>query len=554
MGERRTRRPLAVLLTMVMCLAAIPLLPAGAQGLETPMLDGATVYIVNAETGRYLDGDRDGAVRQSLVPNEDDQWVVSAQGSGTYAFRNVQKGRYLDADGASAKYDVNLSHNLESDTQWELTQLANGGYQIRNVEFGLWLDADGSSKNYNVDLTAQGGETDAQWFIALANAPVSSLAGATVLLSNAQTGRFLTADVDGDVSQAAAPASTSTWFVDGDASGYTLTSIDGDRTLQVAGADVTTLGSGGTAAQWGLTQVADGTYEVRSNQAALWLDADTASSNYAVDLTDEPDEPDGRWNVLVVAETDCTSTGFDSLRKALFCVDADDVFVHLQALQDIADANGGIRQSGTPGYDQSADYVANLLAAAGLTIERQVFEFSVYTENSVSLSLDGVTIETQTSTYSESGVLNGGNVIAVDLDLGLDNMSSSGCEAEDFVGLDFSGTGDIALVQRGACAFSTKAINAQEAGAEGVIIFNQGNTEGRKGIIGSTLGTGLVGILAIPVLDIGYDDGVTLSTAMASSTVNMAADTTIETRHHREHHRRHGRPQPRQRGHGWRSP
>lgn len=528
-GERHARRPLAMLLALVMCLAAIPLLPAGAQGLETPSLDGATVYIVNAETGRYLDGDRDGAVRQSLVPNEDDQWIVSAQGSGTYAFKNVQKGRYLDGDGAHRNYDVNLSHNLESDTQWELTQLPNGSFQIRNLEFGLWLDGDYASKQYNVDLTSQGNETDAHWYIAVANAPASSLAGATVLLSNGQTGRYLSADADGDVSQSIAPGATSTWYVDGDANGYTFTSIDGDRTLQVAGADVTTLGLGGAAAQWGMTQVADGTYEIQSNQAGLWLDADKARENYAVDLTDDPSERDGRWNVLVVAGTDCSASGFDSLRKALFCVDADDVFVHLQALQDIADANGGVRQSGTPGYDASADYVAGLLTAAGLTVERQVFSFSVYTENSVSLSIAGAAIDTQTTTYSESGTVNDGNVVAVDLDLGPDNASSSGCEAADFVGLDFSGTNDIALVQRGACAFSTKAINAQDAGAEAVIIFNQGNTEERKGIIGSTLGTGLVGILTIPVLDIGYDDGVTLSTAMASSMVSLSADTTIAT-------------------------
>ena len=87
------------------------------------------------------------------------------------------------------------------------------------------------------------------------------------------------------------------------------------------------------------------------------------------------------------------------------CVDADDVFEHLNALQDIADANGGTRASGTPGYDASADYVANLLEDAGFTVERQVFSFSLYTENSSSLTVDGDAIATQTMSYSGSGTI-----------------------------------------------------------------------------------------------------------------------------------------------------
>ena len=65
-------------------------------------------------------------------------------------------------------------------------------------------------------------------------------------------------------------------------------------------------------------------------------------------------------------------------------------FEHLEALQDIADANGGTRASGTPGYDQSADYVADLLEDAGFTVERQEFDFSLFTENSSSLTVDSV--------------------------------------------------------------------------------------------------------------------------------------------------------------------
>jgi Zn-dependent M28 family amino/carboxypeptidase len=227
------------------------------------------------------------------------------------------------------------------------------------------------------------------------------------------------------------------------------------------------------------------------------------------------------------ADQGCNSRTLDSMKKLLECVDADDVVAHLDAFQAIADANGGTRASGTPGYDESADYVAGLLEDAGYTIERQVFDFSLFTEISSSLTVDGVAIETQTFEYSGSGEVIDGNVIPVDLQLGLGNTSSSGCDDDDFATLDFSGTDDIALVQRGTCAFGDKAINATEAGAEAVVIFNQGDTADRTGPINGTLGDTAVGVVDIPVVEATYDVGVAISEGAA---VSVAAETEIDTR------------------------
>ena len=69
----------------------------------------------------------------------------------------------------------------------------------------------------------------------------------------------------------------------------------------------------------------------------------------------------------------------------------------------------------------------------------------------------------------------------VDINLTPPRASSSGCEAADFAGLDWSGPADIALVQRGTCNFGDKAFIAEQAGAEAVIIFNQGNIARPRG-------------------------------------------------------------------------
>ena len=228
------------------------------------------------------------------------------------------------------------------------------------------------------------------------------------------------------------------------------------------------------------------------------------------------------------SESGCENRNLNQIDKFLDCVSGEDANVHLQTWQDIASANGDTRASGTPGYDLSVDYVVDLLQDAGLSVERQEFSFFSYEEGSSSLSIDNVPINTQTFSFSGSGDVLGGNVISVDLDLGPGNASTSGCTADDFVGLDFSGPDDIALMQRGACNFSDKAVNAEAAGAEAAIIFNQGNAPGRVGIINGTLG-GPVG--TIPVLDVAYDDGVTLSTTTGVvdlSAVGITEETTTE--------------------------
>ena len=59
------------------------------------------------------------------------------------------------------------------------------------------------------------------------------------------------------------------------------------------------------------------------------------------------------------------------------------------------------------------------------------------------------------------------------------NSNTSGCEAADFAGMP---AGSIALMQRGTCGFAVKALNAQAAGAAGVVIMNEGQP-GRTGLL-----------------------------------------------------------------------
>ena len=71
----------------------------------------------------------------------------------------------------------------------------------------------------------------------------------------------------------------------------------------------------------------------------------------------------------------CGSRVNNTHAKLLECVTLDGVRAHQAALQEIADANGGTRATGTPGYNASVDYVVAQLEAAGYQVELDPFEF-----------------------------------------------------------------------------------------------------------------------------------------------------------------------------------
>ena len=66
----------------------------------------------------------------------------------------------------------------------------------------------------------------------------------------------------------------------------------------------------------------------------------------------------------------------NTFKKLSQCVTVDGAREHQAAFQASADANGGIRTSGTPGYDASVDYVVERMTAAGYDVTVQPFQFN----------------------------------------------------------------------------------------------------------------------------------------------------------------------------------
>ena len=179
---------------------------------------------------------------------------------------------------------------------------------------------------------------------------------------------------------------------------------------------------------------------------------------------------------------------------------------HLAALQRIADRNGGNRAAGTPGYDASADYVAERLREAGWRVRRQPVPFTHFRLRRALLAVGGRRLrrirDFQVLSYSGSGSA-----------VGTLAGAANGCDHGNFGAL---GGGEIPLVGRGECLFREKARNAELAGAPALVVV--GEVQSRRGVPSGTLG---VPGIRIPVVLVSFD---ALGESGVGSTVRIGVD------------------------------
>jgi hypothetical protein len=164
---------------------------------------------------------------------------------------------------------------------------------------------------------------------------------------------------------------------------------------------------------------------------------------------------------------------------------------HLAALQEIAQANGGERAAGTPGYAASADYVAEVLRGAGWRVHRQEVPMAVWHERSpAELTLESAGALEPGRDFRVPSYSGGGRAE------GALRVVENACEPKDFTGL---APGDVAFTGFGGCLLWRKTKNARRAGAGALIV--QTATSGR-GVPSATLA---VPRLGLPVMLLSAD-------------------------------------------------
>lgn len=194
----------------------------------------------------------------------------------------------------------------------------------------------------------------------------------------------------------------------------------------------------------------------------------------------------------------------EELREA---VTATNIRVHLEWL----DVNGP-RVSGTDGYDYAADYVARKLLAAGYQVAIQSFEYDLWEELSLPILDQTAPVPTVYPPYEVLGFATMEYSGSGDVTASVVEAANYGCDVSDFASADFSGK--IAVIERGVCNFSNKAVNAEVAGAAGVVVYNDA---ARQDAFLGTLGGPVVNI---PVVGSSYTVGREL--VDNSATVRLA--------------------------------
>lgn len=224
--------------------------------------------------------------------------------------------------------------------------------------------------------------------------------------------------------------------------------------------------------------------------------------------------------VLSLGTATATAKNPNNSKKMTEAVSVEAVHDHLEAFQDIADANNDNRAAGTPGYVASAEYVEQQLQAAGYDTTRQPFMFlyqETLTESLSEVSPNPRDIENVVMPYSPN-TPEGGVTAAL-----VQPASVEGCATEAWNGVD--ATGKIALIRRGTCSFADKSVYAGQAGAEAAIIYNN-----EAGDLNGTLGE--VNDEFVPTTGIQQSAGESLAEEMAAGpvTVNLNLQQIREER------------------------
>jgi Zn-dependent M28 family amino/carboxypeptidase len=196
-------------------------------------------------------------------------------------------------------------------------------------------------------------------------------------------------------------------------------------------------------------------------------------------------------------------------------VTGDAMMKHLSKLQDIANAHGGTRALGTPGFDGSLDYVANALRDKGFDVQTPEFEVRIPYADEPTLDVGGAAIAARALQFTIGTPPDGvtGPLVAAPVE------DSPGCTPSDYDGLPVRGA--VVLVDRGKCQFGDKQAVAAERGAVALIVANNAEGDEMGGTLGETTDA------KIPVISVTKAAGQRLRADHGNATIKLHAGVKV---------------------------
>lgn len=195
-------------------------------------------------------------------------------------------------------------------------------------------------------------------------------------------------------------------------------------------------------------------------------------------------------------------------------VTVDAMMGHLGDLQEIADAHGGNRALGTPGYDASVDYVVKALRDKGFDVQTPEFEVRLPFADKPQLTVGGRAVEAKALEYTIGTPGVTGPMVPARVE------DSPGCSATDYDGLPVAGA--VVLVDRGECPFGVKQAIAAQRGAVALVVVN--NVDGD--VVSGTLGDDTD--VKIPAVSVTKAVGAELRDNPGETTLRLDAGVRTE--------------------------
>ncbi|WP_006244688.1 M28 family peptidase [Mycolicibacterium tusciae] len=181
-----------------------------------------------------------------------------------------------------------------------------------------------------------------------------------------------------------------------------------------------------------------------------------------------------RWAAVIAAIavlTSCSSPDSagpspDLAAELAGKVGADGMYSHLNELQRIADANGGNRANGTPGYDASVDYVAKFLEDKGFDVQTPEFEILERSGGGKpQLTIGGRNYSVDQASLLITTPRNGLSAVTL-----RPQKTAAGCRAADYGTASMKGA--IAIVDDTGCSIVDKQNAAVDRGAVGLLVVS----------------------------------------------------------------------------------
>lgn len=195
-------------------------------------------------------------------------------------------------------------------------------------------------------------------------------------------------------------------------------------------------------------------------------------------------------------------------------ITVDAMFTHLRKLQEIADSHDGNRAVGSPGYEASVDYVAQLLRDKGFDVQTPEFErMGTMRGGNPALTVSGSNYEVDQASMLVTTAPDG--ISAPTLRPG----KPSGCAATDYGSMNI--TGAIAVVDASGCSVVVKQNTALDKGAVGLLVVNTGQP-----VPGGLFTTGYYRELTVPVGII--DENADAALRRTSAPVRLTLDGKAE--------------------------